>query len=105
MEETFERMTERHGKTEVISKRPMISRATPTINKTGVRNGWGRQVLKIQFVSQATAKTARPPARPDSKATQANKKSSMLTPSSLLFPCSETMTRRPVGLTGVTAVL
>jgi len=76
MQETFERVTERHGKTEVISKRLMISRATPMINRTGVRNGWGRQILKNQFVSQATAKIAKPPPRPDSKA---SKKSSMLT--------------------------
>jgi len=55
----------------------MISRATPTaINKTDVRIGWGDRFLKIQFVSHAMANTARPPARPDSKA---NKKSSMLT--------------------------
>ena len=72
-------MTERHGGIEVISKRPMMSSATPTINKTGVRNRWGREILKSQFVSQATARTTRPPPRPAKKASKASKKSSMLT--------------------------
>ena len=56
-----------------------MSRMTPTINKTGVYNDRGRQVLKIQFVSQPIAKTAAVIARPDNKAKEASKTISVLT--------------------------
>ena len=61
------------SKREVKPKRPMISKMTPMPNNTGVRKGWGSKVLKIQFVSQATAKRLEPIARP------INKKFAMLT--------------------------